>query len=86
MSTSHSDRFGWQPGFTRGASEGKWSRVDSGLMKYERAGTLTYGPPTSQEWRDGHARIFGEKQRAPDCEKCGEAAKFCKCPPSSSDS
>jgi hypothetical protein len=56
-----SDKLGWRPGYTHGTSEGKWSRVESGLMKFERAGTLTYGPPASQAWAEGHERIFGAK-------------------------
>jgi hypothetical protein len=48
-------------GYTVGESEGKWSRVDSGLMKYERASPQTYGPPTSQAYKDGWERIFGKK-------------------------
>lgn len=51
-------------GYTTTESEGKWSRVDSGLMKYERASPQTYGPPTSQAWRDGWERIFGGKVKA----------------------
>lgn len=48
-------------GYTVGESEGKWSRVDSGLMKYERAGRLVYGPPTSETYRENFDRIFGKK-------------------------
>lgn len=58
---SFSDKFGWQPGYTHGDSEGKWEKVPSGLMKYERAGRLTYGPPNTEQYRSEFDRIFGRK-------------------------
>ena len=67
MSDTGHDNWG---GYTVGESEGKWSHVDSGLMKYERRGTLVYGSPTSEAYRDGWERIdsrcgpAGERDRS----------------------
>jgi len=66
MSDTGHDNWG---GYTVGESEGKWSHVDSGLMKYERRGTLVYGSPTSEAYRDGWERIFGRKT----CPHCGRS-------------
>lgn len=69
---------GWKPGFTMGTSEGRWAKVDSGLMKYERKGTLTYGAPTTDAWGDGYERLFGTKAPA-FCDTCEKRAAWCEC-------
>lgn len=54
-------------GYTHGTSEGAWSRVPSGLMKYERAERLIYGSPDSEAYREGWERIFGAKRKEASC-------------------
>lgn len=47
-------------GFTSTASEGKWTREDSGKMKYEKGSPQHYDSPDSEAYREGWERIFGK--------------------------
>jgi len=52
---------GWRPGYTHGVSEGRWTPVSDGKMRYERANPQHYPTPDSEAYQRGWERIFGQK-------------------------